>query len=385
MQGASSVRLANIAAGRARASERAALAAVLPTLTLNGSYTRYDQAIERTGIVVRAEDQFDGNVVAAESVTIGEFTNLSARSAATRAAELTLQDAQRVTKAAVARAFYTVLAAKRTAALARIQYTNAARQLQAVRGRNQVGVATRLDVDRAELAALEAERRIDDADAALTRSWDSLGDAIGTDEPVDADETGSEPPPADRTLADYERLATSRTDVQASRASRTAAERTLTTAWMAFGPTASVSWTGAWSSSTTTFRPDEFSWTALATLSLPLYDGGARYAAIHDAELAQQDAQERITITTRRARNEVRDARRRVQTAERAIHSAERSAELASRQTQAAMTAYQSGALTGVELDDARKSLELAQIEVILRGLDRQLALVDLLSAAGLL
>src|SRR5690349_14528096 len=61
-RGASDIHLAELAIERARAAERIALAALLPQVNASFSYTRWDQAVERMGLVIRQQDTFAGNV-----------------------------------------------------------------------------------------------------------------------------------------------------------------------------------------------------------------------------------------------------------------------------------------------------------------------------------
>lgn len=381
----SEVRLGRLAVLRAEEAERGALSALLPTLTATAGYTRYDSAIERAGVgTIRQADVVAGTVVAAETIVPRTFGTRRTAAASTRLARVRIRDAQRLVRASAARTFYTVLTAHRAASLARTQLAGSTRQLRATEARIRAGVGLPIDRARAELAVLEAARRVSDADATLARAQDTLGSALALDEPVDAQ--GEPEPRADEPLERWlARAFARRSDLAVLDASRRVAERSLDEQWLRFLPTLGVSWTLSWTSADTAFGGDPISWIAVAQLTVPLYDGGARYSAIRDARLAIDEITERDAQLRRSMRLEVRDAFRRVETARRALELAQRSVDVAARARRRAEAAYAAGALTGIELDDARRQHEEAETTVLIRALDRQLAMVDLLAATGML
>ncbi|MCC7537687.1 MAG: TolC family protein [Deltaproteobacteria bacterium] len=381
----SEIRLARLAVERAEEAERAALSALLPNLTATAAYTRYDSEIERAGVgVIREADLFSGTVVASETIVPRTFGTRRTAAASTRLARSRVRDAARLVRASAARTFYTVLTARRAAALARTQLQGAIRQHRATDARIRAGVALPIDRSRAELAVLEAARRVADADATLARAQDQLGHVLALEEPVDAE--GDPAPRADEPLDRWiERAFSRRADLRVLDASRLVARRTLSEQWLRFLPTLSISWTLNWTSASTAFSGDNVSWVAVGQLTVPLYDGGARYSAIRDAGLALDEIAEREVQLRRSVRLEVRDAFRRVETARRALELSQRSVDVAERARRRAEAAYAAGALTGIELDEARRQHEEAETTVLLRALDRQLAMVDLLAASGML
>ena len=132
-------------------------------------------------------------------------------------------------------------------------------------------------------------------------------------------------------------------------------------------------------------NPTTTQWTAVASLVVPIFDGGLRYGALADARAQVADAEERSAQLRRNVRVQVRDAYRRAETAGRTIVFAEQSVALSRQNLERAELAYQAGAATGVELDDARRQLETAETTLLLRSLERQLAMIDLMASAGML
>lgn len=386
--------MARLDVERGEAAERIAWAGLLPVISGSLTYQRFDQPIIRATtitdsdgmsrtdqLVVRYENALSGSISVSETLSLRSIAAIHAAQDTSDLARLVLDDLRRRARAAIARTFYTVLAARRAAELARSQIEDALRQWRAARTRAELGTAISLDVARAEVAALDALRRAADADQALVRAWDQLGDAIGRTEPMDAVPSRLGPVPADEARA-IERAIGMRSDVRSAEMSRQRASRAVDDAWFRFAPSITLSWTGSFTEPRTAFNPNT-QWIALASLSIPFYDGGARYGALRDAQLAVEQADENIELTRRAVRLEIRDAYRRVATADRSAAIAERQVDVARRAAVASEAGFASGALTGLELDSARRALEQAELQQVLAQLEQENARVDLLAAVG--
>lgn len=367
---------------RARASQRTALAAVLPYVNGIGNLNQYDSSVERAGSLIRPAQAYDVNLQVGVTLSGRAFNALATTAAQTEVSQHQAEDSQRLARAVAAKSFFAVLTARRNAELLRSQYAAAVRQDAAVAVRVEVGTGVPLDRARSQLAVLDLARRIVDADASLTRGWDLLGQAMGLEEPINAEEVAE--PAQNESLDHYlSRALSERPDLRALRGAAEVAEHGVDDAWWRFGPTLSVSWTVTYRGPTTFLSPDPSYWMALATLTIPIFDGGARYGALRDAHAAVEQARLREAALRRNIRVDVRDAFRRMDSASQAIVIAVRSADVARANADRAEATYAAGASNGIELDDARRSLEQAQITLLLRRLDRQLALIDLLTAAG--
>lgn len=367
---------------RAQAAERMALGAVLPFVNGSGNLYQYDSSIERAGSLIRGARAYDINLQVGVNLSGRALNALSTTAAQTRVAEMQSEDAQRLARATAAKAFFAVLAARRNAEILRSQYAAAVRQDAAVAVRVEVGTAVPLDRARSQLAVLDISRRIVDADAQLQRSWDVLGLALGRETPVNATDVAE--PEQHESLGDFlDRAMNARPDLRALHGQIEVAEHGVDDAWWRFGPTLGISWSATYRGPTTLFSPDPSSWTALATLTVPFFDGGVRYGAIRDARAAVEQARVREAALGRSIRADVRDAFRRVESTAQGIEIASRSADVARSNAARAEAAFAAGASNGIELDDARRNLEQAEITLLLRRLDRQIALIDLLTAAG--
>jgi multidrug efflux system outer membrane protein len=191
-------------------------------------------------------------------------------------------------------------------------------------------------------------------------------------------------PKPNETLDAYvKRALDARPDLRSARKQQEAADLAIDDAWFRFAPSLGITWALTWTPQTTTFQPNATQWQAIATLSIPFFDGGARYGALRDAKAALKQAEERVVALKRSIRNDVRDAARRVETASRGFEFAQRSVEVARVAAEQAEAAYQAGTVTGIELDDSREAQEEAEVTAILRALERELAVVDLVAALG--
>jgi outer membrane protein TolC len=379
---ASDLEVLRLQVERAEAAERTAWAGVLPVISGTLSYQRFDRSVERDGVTVRPADQFTAQLSVVETLSLRTISAVRMAEAASDLNRLSLEDARRIAHGAIARTFFTVIAARRASELARTQIADASRQYEAMRVRQELGAAIGLDVARTEIAALDAVRRSADADAALERAWDQLGAALGLDGPVDVAETDAPALPATEAAA-LERASAQRTDVRALEMSRELAGRALDDAWFRFAPTLSFSWTGTVTSATTLFNPDPTQWIFLASLTVPFYDGGVRYGALRDAQAQVAQADERLENASRGVRVQVRDSLRRAAAAERSLRIAERQVQVARRAAEAAEAAHTEGNLSGLELDAARRAAEQAELARILAELDLSTARVDVLTTTG--
>jgi outer membrane protein TolC len=381
---ASDARLAEVAVRRSLAAERTALATLLPTINGVVNLNVYDREVRNVAGIIRPRYGYDLDLQVQESLSLRSWNATRIAAANTRAARLRAEETARLVRASVARVYFAVLSARQSALLARTQLATAMRQSETVAARIAAGAAVPLDRTRAELAVLEARQRAEAADAQLAQQWDLLGQALGQDEPVDAEDA---PPPApEEPLGRYlERALAARPDLRVLEATRDTARLQIDDAWMRYVPSLNLSWVGVYRGPTTLFNPTTTQWTALASLVVPLFDGGARYGAADDARAQLADAEERAAQLRRSVRVQVRDAYRRAETAARAIALAEQSVALAQQNVERASVAYGAGAATGVELDEARRQLALSESTLLLRAVERQLALIDLLAAAGML
>jgi outer membrane protein TolC len=175
---------------------------------------------------------------------------------------------------------------------------------------------------------------------------------------------------------------TLRSDVQAERLRERAAKDTLDDSWADYMPFLSAELRPFLTEPPTPALPRS-GWQAQLVLSVPFYDGGARYGAydVRKADLAQ--SRTLLAAALRQARSEVRVAFETAQRADAALQSSTRAAALAGRALQMAMQAYQAGATTDIEVLDAERRARDAETSAVIAEDTARRARVDLLAASG--
>ena len=137
-----------------------------------------------------------------------------------------------------------------------------------------------------------------------------------------------------------------------------------------FAPTVAVGSQLAYASEAT-LGPNTV-WNFTATLSVPFYDGGARYGAIRDATAAAEQARDALTTLRVDALIEAARATRAVTVDTQARDVAKQQRDLSQRIDERTRKGYASGLGTSLDLVTSAQALRAAEINLVL--LDFQLA-----------
>lgn len=105
--------------------------------------------------------------------------------------------------------------------------------------------------------------------------------------------------------------------------------------------------------------------TNMLVLSIPFIDGGEIRAKIIQAEAAVKELEETLNMTRRQITLEVKQTVLAIDEAEAKVETALQNTETAFEGYKIALTRFENGISTGVELDDARRTLNLAKIEYL--------------------
>lgn len=111
-------------------------------------------------------------------------------------------------------------------------------------------------------------------------------------------------------------------------------------------------------------------WNVQAVLSVPFWEGGARYGSLRDAEALERQAEEKLEAQRRRATVEVEQARRGVTVAEQSARVAAAARDLAIENDRLTRLSYAEGRGTSLELIAAAQALRQAEIQLALREFD---------------
>jgi outer membrane protein TolC len=124
-------------------------------------------------------------------------------------------------------------------------------------------------------------------------------------------------------------------------------------------------------------------WQAELVLTIPLYDGGLRYAQEHERNALADEAQLSVEATLRPARSEARAAFEEIQRADVALDQAQQSAAFAAKALVLANLAYRGGATTNLEVIDAERQSRDADTQAAVAEDTSRQARLDLLAASG--
>jgi outer membrane protein, multidrug efflux system len=351
---------------RARGAARVALAAVLPNLTAEAGYTHqfHTETVTLGGqsVVTPAPNLVTGQgTIAWNVLNPRALYGVGTARRAVEAAELSFQDARRQIATSAVEALLATLSTARVAELNRVGLRTALERLGLTEARLRFGQGTQLDRDRALQDVAAARDQLVGGDESLRQAREALGLLLGIEGQVEA------PPELD--LAGFERAVAEtcrlnqdiedRPDVAAAKVRVEVAERNVDDALLQAAPFLSIVAQGGYASEPTLAPGGTFA--VGATLTFPLYDGGARYGVLRDNRALAIQA--RADLVETRLAAAVASARAdravRVFTTSRDIAREER--DLAHRIDERTRTGYAQGLGTSLDLVISAQALRAAE------------------------
>ncbi|KYG04452.1 transporter, partial [Sorangium cellulosum] len=369
-----------------------ALAQALPNLDASGELSR-----------LLAPGGADAPTRAAASITLRQpilapraWYGIGTADLAVEVAKLSLEDRRRFTLVAVADAVVSIVTTERLSEVNRVGLRSALELLELTRRRERLGTGTKLDVVRAEQDVALARATLVSGDESLRRAREALGAALGLKGEVGvpqefslngiATELGSQ---CTQTRTDQ------RADVRAARGELELAERGLTDAKLAFAPYAEVSSTlgaetyfggtapvGGVGDAGDATRSG-WSWSIRAVLTVPIWDGGARYGDLRINRAVVEQQRARLGAVERSAELESTQAARSVEVAEQARAVAEQSRDLARETARLTQVAYEAGTVTSFDLVESSRRQRQAEIDLAVREFEVVKAKISALLASA--
>jgi len=283
---------------------------------------------------------------------------------------------------AVTSAYYQVHTAKEVVGVYRENRALAAEFLRLSEARVKAGQGTGIDVLRARLQLMDAEKVLDDASDGVASARIALARLIGAEGEIDV--AGPEqvtPVTLDvRELAD--RAVSSRAEVAAADIGTRIAERSRVETWMKWLPAFDVTYAWSWSSASG-FSGENDTWMLIFGARWNLFDGGGRIAEsksraseLRAAKNTRANAEVQIREQVEQLAIEVRKQRRNVDIAEQQVEVAEESHRQVVRQ-------YEAGLATSLELHDAEIELARIKISRVIGRLGYDLAILALEKSVG--
>ncbi len=378
-----SVEVAQARLDRALAARREAIASLLPTLSIGGTWTHRPQETVRdlggTEVVIQAQDGLNATAtIDVDLLDAASIARSRSAHAGTKAAQHDAEAARLDLCLDVAESYLAVLAVERVVEAGRRRLELATRSREAAALRVVSGLAPSTERSRAELEEATAS-------LALTQALGSVAKARAVLELQLGEDLGGRllAPPGEADLAPPATIdPTARADLLAAQDRSEAARLAVDAPWLGFLPTLTLRGTvRATNEAGFTGRPVDASIGGL--LSWTLFDGGARYAQAQARAAELREARAVESASRRRARLEIEQARLDRSLAEAALAQAAIRARIARQHGDEVATRFAEGLLGALEAAEASVQAFEAEVDMARQDLTLGVAALRLLRAAG--
>ncbi|HEY1099146.1 MAG TPA: TolC family protein [Myxococcota bacterium] len=285
---------------------------------------------------------------------------------------------------AVVRTYHAAVTAQRLRDASQRQVELTTIQRDAVKARVDAATQPMLALKRAELELLRAKQSLAQTTSAADNAIGVLGALIGKTERFAL----SPPAPVDAVAikdveAFVEQALTARPEVRTQRTVLTITERSQVDAWMQFLPSVALSASARATSFTQGFVRDPVTGILTISASLPLYDGGIRYAALDESTSRITEERVRLRQIEDRVAAQVRGNHREVLIRQDSLALAQQSLEVAREAQSQAQALFDAGVGTALDVSETNFVLFSAELEALRAELDLAQARLGLRWALG--
>jgi outer membrane protein TolC len=282
--------------------------------------------------------------------------------------KLALEDKKRTIFTGVASAIIGVFTAERTADINRNGLKSALSVAELTKRQQRLGTATRLDVVRADQSAATARGTLVSGDESLRQARESLGlalgfhDAFGVPQNISLDEIES-------TLKNICKASPleDRADIKKLHNDLEIARRGVNDVWLQFSPTVTVSSTGSLQNTEQLTSGHIGAWNIVGLLSVPFWEGGARYGNLRIARANQEEAKQTLDAAVRSASIQVTQALRGVSVAEQERDVSESARDLGKELFKLTVQSYQLGTATSFDLVNTEQIWRAAELDLVVK------------------
>lgn len=388
---------ATAAAAQARADQ--ARAGLLPQLAGTASFERANGSTSGTsfpGLYSGAESSWRANLSASQ--LLWDFGQTSSRwGAAKQSAQADVEGAHSTEQQAVLAvrtAYFQARAAKDLVGVARATLGNQQAHLEQIAGFVKLGTRPPIDLAQARTNVANAQVQLVNAENGYDTARARLNQAMGVEGPIDYDVASEGLPPVSGEDGTAEALVDealrSRPDLASATTRVAAAERSVSAARGAYGPTVSLDGAYGWLGRPSPTDPGQFwpqsdsrAWSFGATLSWPIFTGGLTQAQVTEARAnvdvasaAEDQVRQQVRVDVVQAFLSVRAARTALVAAADAVTNAREQLRLAEGR-------YTAGAGSALELSDAQVAATNAAAQQVQAQYNLATARAQLLQAIG--
>ena len=365
---------------RASAQSRLALSSMLIHITATGSInhhllygtgTRFTaNGIETNVQIPNPATPINGNLIFRQPLLNAQgFYDIETARIGQEMAEHQRADSERLILGGVAESIIGVVTAEQLARTTRISRASARRTLELTRARFRMGSASGVDVLRAEQEVAAAESQVVRSDETLRSSRESLGTALGYSEAwgvsteINLDSVAADARAVCKKVDDVQQ----RSDVKAAQKQLIIAERNVTSKNLQWVPQIDLASDVTYTNAPFTVNGRPVQWTVGAIITMPIYDGGRKFAERDMATADADNARENITQLKRTANLQVTQANRGVQVASQELALAQSRRDTAQKGAELARTAFINGTGSSFDMIDTERRAREAEIDLAIK------------------
>ena len=299
-------------------------------------------------------------------VDLTAWNNYRSSTETVHAAQFSARDARDAVVLAVCGTYLQIIATTQRIKSAHAQLDTATALFQQTQQKRAVGVAPQIDVDRSEVEQLTQQQRVISLETQLSKQKISLARMTGLP-PNDAyDLTDDVPfaaaPTVDLDAAIHQAL-TNRADIKAAQAQVRAAAHTLTAARDERLPSLSIN--GNYGAIGTNPAQAKETFSAAATLNIPLWQGGRTEGDIKQAQATLAQRQAELEDLKGQVESDVRNAWLDLQAAANQVKLAQRNLQVNQETLDLTRQRFEAGVTDNVEVVQAQESLSSAELDQI--------------------
>ena len=282
------------------------------------------------------------------------------------AAQFSARDARDAIVLAVCGGYLQIIATHERVTSAHAQLDTATALYQQTQQKRSVGLAPQIDVDRSEVEQLTQQQRVISLEAELVKEKIALARVTGLPPNPNYELTDGVPfaaAPA-LTLDDaLQQAFTARSDIKAAQAQVRAAEHTLAAAHDERLPSLSIN--GNYGAIGTNPAQAKATYSAAATLSIPIWQGGRTDGDIKEAQAALSQRRSELEDLKGQVEGDVRNAYTDLQAATSQVSVAQRNLQVTRETLDLTRQRFDAGVTDNVEVVQAQESLTSAELDVI--------------------
>lgn len=285
----------------------------------------------------------------------------------------------------VARAYYGAVTAKKFVKIAQEQLKSAERHRDATKERVELNTLTPLALRRAELDVVRARMGLRSAQNSYRLAVGNVGQLIGEDTEFDVTDPGP-PTPAEQSASAEELIAqalSGRGDIKAQKLALLMADRSRLDAWMMFMPSVNLIASARTSSNQSGFVASAGSSALMIQASIPLYDGGQRYAALRESSSKIREELIKVRQLEKKVEGQIRGGLADIQMKKDALDLAQDAVELARASQEQAQALFEQGVATSLDVSDANLGVFLAELDLARAELNLDQSRLTLLYGLG--